>query len=244
MSRLAWCITGAGCFLQESIEIIELLADRGVGLTVYVSRAAEDVLKIYNLYERLSSISSRSPNVDIVYESRESPSFPTAIRVLMGEYDTVVVAPTTLNTLAKVTWGICDSLVTVVISYALRLRVPVIILAPDVIAPPSFELPIHIDYSRCRECNSRCVAASACPTGALVYSASMGEPKLNLSKCNLCGTCVDSCPSRAITLRKRVPVHSHPLAARLVEATRSMGILIVSSPEELRNYILSRVGIR
>ncbi len=244
MPRLAWCITGAVCFLSESVSILESIAKRGIGVTIYVSRAAENILRTFGLYEKLDLLSQQSPHVDIVLESNEVPSFPTAARVLMGEYDMVVVAPTTLNTLAKITWGICDSLITVVVSYALRLRVPVIVLAPDVTAPSSFELPLYIDYSRCCHCSSRCIAAMKCPRGALVYKPHADRPRLYLSRCDLCGKCVEACPNEAIMFRRRVLVHNHPLAARLVEATRSMGILIVSSPEELQMHILSRVESR
>ncbi|HNS25131.1 MAG TPA: flavoprotein, partial [Methanobacteriaceae archaeon] len=53
--KIAWGITGAGHLLLESVEIVENLS-REHEVTVLLSGAGEEVLKMYGLYNRVESI--------------------------------------------------------------------------------------------------------------------------------------------------------------------------------------------
>jgi Archaeal flavoproteins len=52
--RIAWAFTGAGHLLLESVEELEKLA-REHKVTIMISRAAEEVLKMYGLFERVKN---------------------------------------------------------------------------------------------------------------------------------------------------------------------------------------------
>ena len=53
--RIGWAITGAGHLLNESVDALEELAENNE-ITVFLSNASEEVLKMYGLYERVESI--------------------------------------------------------------------------------------------------------------------------------------------------------------------------------------------
>jgi dihydromethanopterin reductase (acceptor) len=53
--KIAWGITGAGHLLQDSVEILEMLS-MDHKITVFLSGAAEEVIKMYGLYERVINV--------------------------------------------------------------------------------------------------------------------------------------------------------------------------------------------
>jgi len=101
--RVAWCITGAGHFLRESFEVIKELREKNKELKVtsFVSRAAEEVIKMYGLQNDLINISSGSYLQECFYEREQGSSFPKAGRFLLNKYDALVVTPATSNTVAN-----------------------------------------------------------------------------------------------------------------------------------------------
>ena len=48
--KIGWAFTGAGHLLKESVEAMEELA-KDNDLTVFLSQASEEVLKMYGLYD-------------------------------------------------------------------------------------------------------------------------------------------------------------------------------------------------
>ena len=50
--KIGWAFTGAGHLLKESVEAMEELA-KDNDLTVFLSQASEEVLKMYGLYDRV-----------------------------------------------------------------------------------------------------------------------------------------------------------------------------------------------
>jgi dihydromethanopterin reductase (acceptor) len=118
--RIAWAITGAGHFLEECVDRA-LNYDR---LDVFLSRAAEEVMRTYSLDERLSV-----PKVRIYAETKASS--PQVVRLFAGEYRVLVVAPATSNSVAKFVAGISDTLVTNLFAQAGKSRVPVIVYPTD-----------------------------------------------------------------------------------------------------------------
>jgi len=118
--RIAWAITGAGHTLEECIETA-LNFER---VDIFLSRAAEEVVRMYHLDARISV-----PKVRIYEETK--PSSPQVVRLFAGEYRVLVVAPATANSVAKFVYGIADSLVTNLFAQAGKSRVPVIVFPTD-----------------------------------------------------------------------------------------------------------------
>jgi flavoprotein len=119
-SRFAWCITGSGHFLEESLAI----AARLPSVDLFLSAAAEEVLPIYKL-----PIDALKPRFRIF---RDKTASGVPVGMLYDEdYHTVVVAPATSNTVAKCAFGISDSLPTNMFAQAGKLGIPGIVFACD-----------------------------------------------------------------------------------------------------------------
>lgn len=118
--RIAWAITGAGHWLAECAD--RLL--RYENVDVYLSRAAEEVVRMYHLQDRL-----QGPGVRVRRETMASS--PAVAGFARGVYRVLVVAPATSNSVAKFVHGISDSLVTNLFAQAGKSRVPIIVLPTD-----------------------------------------------------------------------------------------------------------------
>ncbi len=114
--RLAWAITGSGHYLRECIDILNTLQD----VDLFLSRAAAEILQQYG-YKH---------NVGKVYQDKTASSVPVEM-FYHGAYHTVVIAPATSNTVAKMVYGISDNLVTNIYAQAGKCRVPSIVFACD-----------------------------------------------------------------------------------------------------------------
>lgn len=119
-ARLAWCITGSGHFLKESLDIA--LAQPHVDF--FLSAAAAEVLNVYGF-----ALKELRERVRIFRDN--TASAPPVGLLYHGHYHTVVVAPATSNTVAKCVWGLSDTLVTNMFAQAGKVRVPSIVFACD-----------------------------------------------------------------------------------------------------------------
>lgn len=118
--RLAWALTGSG---HDFVECLDLM--RGVGaMDVFLSKAAAEVVFMYTKDRR-----PFPPEIRLIKDT--SASAPPVGRFYHGWYHTLVVAPSTSNTVAKCVAGISDTLVTNVFAQAGKCRVPVIVYACD-----------------------------------------------------------------------------------------------------------------
>jgi phosphopantothenoylcysteine synthetase/decarboxylase len=124
--RLAWAITGSGHYLRECIEIIHTLDD----VDLFLSKAAAEVMQQYG-YKH---------NVGKVFQDKTSSSVPVEL-FYKGRYHTLVIAPATSNTIAKMVYGISDNLVTNLYAQAGKTRVPSIIFACDTAPELESEAP-------------------------------------------------------------------------------------------------------
>lgn len=120
--HVAWCITGSGHLLEETVKQFEGTKN----VSVFLSRAGEEVLRAYNLREDVEKISS-----SIFRESAMGSSFPVAGEFMLKKFDLVIVAPATANTVAKINFGIADSLVSNVVAQALKADARVAVLPTD-----------------------------------------------------------------------------------------------------------------
>jgi dihydromethanopterin reductase (acceptor) len=122
--RFAWCLTGSGHYLEESLA----LAQRLPGLDLFLSDAAEEVLPMYAL--RIEQLRARfAPGFRLV---RDKSASGVPVGMLYGEqYHTVVIAPATSNSVAKCALGISDTLPTNMFAQAGKLGIPGIVFACD-----------------------------------------------------------------------------------------------------------------
>jgi dihydromethanopterin reductase (acceptor) len=122
--RFAWCITGSGHYLDESIA----LAARLPQLDLFLSDAAEEVLPIYKM--RLEDLRPRfGPGFRLL---RDKTASAVPVGMLYDDvYHTVVVAPATSNTVAKCVVGISDTLPTNMFAQAGKLGIEAIVFACD-----------------------------------------------------------------------------------------------------------------
>lgn len=118
--RLAWAVTGSGHYLRECLQIIDALPD----VDLFLSKAAAEVIAQYGF----------SHNVPRVFYDKTASSVPVEF-FYYGTYHTVVIAPATSNTIAKMVVGISDTLVTNVYAQAGKCRVPCYVFACD--TPPA-----------------------------------------------------------------------------------------------------------
>lgn len=114
--RLAWALTGSGHYLRECLDIIHTLED----VDLFLSRAAAEILKQYGY----------SHTVGRVFQDKTASAVPVEL-FYHGVYHTVVIAPTSSNTVAKMVCGISDNLVTNIFAQAGKCRVPSIVYACD-----------------------------------------------------------------------------------------------------------------
>jgi dihydromethanopterin reductase (acceptor) len=126
--RLAWAVTGSGHYLDECLDIIRDLD----GVDLFYSRAGEEVVRMYGHDPKVINNDGR------VYRDRAASSPPVGL-FYRGDYHTLVVAPATSNTVAKMVLGLSDSLVTNVYAQAGKCRIPSIVLACD--TEPEMDTP-------------------------------------------------------------------------------------------------------
>jgi len=113
---LAWALTGSGHYLRECIDIINGLES----VDLFLSKAAAEILQQYG-YKH---------NVGRVYQDKTASAVPVEL-FYHGAYHTVVIAPATSNTVAKMVCGISDNLITNIYAQAGKCRVPSIVFACD-----------------------------------------------------------------------------------------------------------------
>lgn len=119
--RLAWAITGSGHYIEECLEFMLGLDN----VDLYLSQAGEEVLKMYGI--SLNDIKSKLP----VYRDKAASAPPVGL-FYKGYYHTLVMAPTTSNTIAKCVLGIADTLVTNLYAQAGKCRVESIVYPCDI----------------------------------------------------------------------------------------------------------------
>ena len=134
--RLAWAITGSGHYLRESLAILQTLEN----VDIFLSKAAAEIIKQYGFQAQLDATGHK------VYQDKTASSVPVE-GFYAGKYHTLVIAPATSNTIAKMAYGFSDSLVTNLYAQAGKTRVPSIVFACDTI-PAAGENAIESEAPR------------------------------------------------------------------------------------------------
>lgn len=118
--RVAWGITGSGHFLPECLALVERLP----AVDLFLSRAAAEVLQVYGYPVR-----DLQARFKVFRDS--AASAPPVGQFYQGRYDLVVIAPATSNSVAKMVYGISDTLVTNIYAQAGKCRIPSLVFACD-----------------------------------------------------------------------------------------------------------------
>ncbi len=134
--RLAWAITGSGHYLRESLVVLQTLEH----VDIFLSKAAAEIIKQYGFQAQLDATNHK------VYQDKTASSVPVEL-FYAGKYHTLVIAPATSNTIAKMAYGFSDSLVTNLYAQAGKTRVPSIIFACDTV-PAAGEQAIESEAPR------------------------------------------------------------------------------------------------
>jgi archaeoflavoprotein AfpA len=126
MIKFAWGITGAGDKLEETIQVMNKIKEfESVNIEVFLSKEGEKVVKYYKVKEDLED------SFDKVWVEVDANTPFLAARLQMKEFKFLIIAPATSNTVAKITYGISDTLLTNAALQGVKGFVPVYILAVD-----------------------------------------------------------------------------------------------------------------
>lgn len=228
--KIAFGITGAGHLLLDSVELLENLMTK-YDVTVLLSAAAEEVLKMYGLYERVEIITGGYYK-ELVKEEDQKSSYPITGRFSLGKYDLLIVSPATSNTIGKIVNGIADTLITNAVAQAGKGRVKTHIIPVDIESGDlETVLPSKLELDRCQNCEI-CEAAAACPNQAITPKV-----EINLLKCKGCGDCQVACPFNAVIGGKKITIHMRDVD---IQNTRKLfefpDIEVHSHPSELNNF--------
>ena len=126
--KVAWGITGSGDRLVETVEVMKEIKKQyqnEVDIVVYLSKAGDQVVKYYRLGNDLKENFERI-RVEI------NPNSPfLAGQLQLGKFEFLLIAPATSNTVAKISMGIADSLLSNAAIMGLKAFVPFYIMPSD-----------------------------------------------------------------------------------------------------------------
>ncbi len=150
-------------------------------------------------------------------------------RLAKKEYDLVVIAPCTANTVAKAVYGIADSLAGNIIAQAVKSRTGVYVLPTDIDRVLETKVPVMIDPVKCRNCRL-CPPMESCPNSAFYRS---GRVRIDLLKCNACSICIVKCEYKAISFGRKVKINIRQIDLENTKKLREMeGIKVIRSLNE------------
>ncbi|NVM53466.1 MAG: archaeoflavoprotein AfpA [Candidatus Helarchaeota archaeon] len=115
VKKLLWGITGSGDHIEEIVDlIIKIQNDFELKITVILSKNGELILKFYKMLKKL-----RDNLKDVKVE--KGPNSPFIVgKMQTGYFDYIVISPVSGNTVAKITYGIADSLISNGVAQALK----------------------------------------------------------------------------------------------------------------------------
>ena len=126
--KVAWGITGAGDKIAEFIDVMKQVKKEYEGtveIHVFISKAAETVLKYYELE---NEVKQNFAKVTVEVNSN-SPFLASWMQIHKFEF--LLIAPASSNTVAKIAYGIGDTMLTNAASMSLKAFVPVYVVPTD-----------------------------------------------------------------------------------------------------------------
>ncbi len=126
--KIAWGITGSGDRIIETVEVMKDIQKQYedlVDIRVFVSKAGDQVIKYYKLFNDLEK------HFDKVWVEINANAPFLAGQLQVKRYDFLLLAPTTSNTVAKISLGLADSLLSNAAIMAQKAFVPTYIMPCD-----------------------------------------------------------------------------------------------------------------
>ena len=126
--KVAWGITGGGDKIAEILEVMKDLKKQSedvAEIDVYVSKAADTMLKFYGLEDDLKKSFSK-----VIVEVNANQPFLAGL-LQSGRYEFLLIAPASSNTVAKIANGIGDTMLTNSAIMSLKAFRPVYVLPTD-----------------------------------------------------------------------------------------------------------------
>jgi archaeoflavoprotein AfpA len=126
--KVAWGITGAGDKIAEIVGVMKDFKKQSedvVEIEVYLSKAADTMLKFYRLEDDLKL------NFQKVMVELNANSPFLAAWMQSGKYDFLLIAPASSNTVAKIANSISDTMLTNAAIMSLKAFQPVYVLPTD-----------------------------------------------------------------------------------------------------------------
>ena len=125
-AKIVWGITGAGDLISEIFEVMEEVSNtKGLEISAVLSKAAVTVLRWYKLQDKLDIIAKK------VYVEKDANTPFVVGPLQVGQYDGLLVAPLTANSVAKIVNGIADTLITNAISQTNKTNMDIYLLPVD-----------------------------------------------------------------------------------------------------------------
>jgi len=126
--KVAWGITGAGDKIAEIIDVMKEISkeyENVIDIQVFLSKAADIVLKYYRLEDEL-----RRNFAKVTVEVNSNVPF-LAAWMQIRKYEFLLIAPASSNTVAKIANSIGDTLLTNAAIMSLKAFVPVYVAPTD-----------------------------------------------------------------------------------------------------------------
>lgn len=232
---IAWGITGGGHFLIETFEVMSKVSNRA-SVTSFVSRAGEEVIRIYGLTDELEKISPGAHYSEVIRGTKDGYSSIHSGRLARGVYSKLVIAPATANTIAKIAHGIADTLVTNAAAQAFKAKLPVLILPTDHPSVKSTRLPVRVDSDLCQACK-KCPPEDICRVNA--FYRRNGEGRINYLVCTGCKDCIEACSYNAVLYGEEIRVNIRSIdVANLKKVGKMYNICILKNHKELEELLV------
>lgn len=126
MLKVVWAITGAGDLIEKVFAVMhELTRQKHLELTAVLSKAAVTVLKWYKLWDDLPQIADKI----LVEKDANTPFIAGPLQA--GQFDFLLVAPATANSVSKIVNGIADTIITNAVAQTNKTDTAIYILPVD-----------------------------------------------------------------------------------------------------------------
>lgn len=126
--KIAWGITGSGENIEETVDLMREMQDKykeEVDIRVFISKAGDQVLKYYGLSNTLETIFDKTWT-----EINANAPF-LAGQIQLKEFEFLLIAPATSNTVAKISLRIADTLLTNAVVMGQKTSTPIYIMPTD-----------------------------------------------------------------------------------------------------------------